>query len=82
MCANTQWQLVSDVTLQLRGDQTITRGILKLNGWSMVTSTTDSGLAVRWIKLPKINAKAILLIAMAAIALYPGRVISSALRPL
>ena len=68
ICANTQWQLVSDGTLQLRGDQTITRGILKLNGWSMVTtSTTDSGLAVRWIKLPKINAKAILLIAMAAL---------------
>ena len=68
MRANTQWQLVSDGTLQLRGDQTITRGILKLNGWSMVTtSTTDSGLAVRWIKLPKINAKAILLIAMAAL---------------
>jgi hypothetical protein len=38
-----------------------------LNGWSMVTtSTTDSGLVVRWIKRPKINAKAILLIAMAA----------------
>ena len=68
MCANTQRQLVSDGTLQLRGDETITRRILKLNGWSMVmTSTTDSVLAVRWIKLPKINAKAILLIAMAAL---------------
>ena len=32
-----------------------------------MTSTTDSVLAVRWIKLPKINAKAILLIAMAAL---------------
>jgi hypothetical protein len=33
----------------------------------VTTSTTDSGLAERWIKLPKINAKAILLIAMAAL---------------
>ena len=57
--------------------------ILKLNGWSMVTSsTTDSGLAVRWIKFPKINAKAILLNRDGRIALYRGRVISSALRPL
>jgi hypothetical protein len=72
MCAKTQWQLVSDRTLQPRGDQTITCRILKLNGWSMVTtSTTDSGLAVRWIKLPKINAKAILLIAMAALLSIP-----------
>jgi hypothetical protein len=65
---NTQCQLLSDGTLQLQGDQTITCRILKLNGWSMITtSTTDSGLAVRWIKLPKINAKAILLIAMAVL---------------
>jgi hypothetical protein len=63
ICANTQCQLASNGTLQLRGDQT-----LKLNGWSMVTSsTTDSGLAVWWIKLAKINVKAILLIAMAAL---------------
>ena len=67
-CPNVPVGMVSDGTLQLRGDQTITCRILKLNGWSMVTtSTTDSGLAVRWIKLPKINAKAILWIAMAAL---------------
>jgi hypothetical protein len=48
----------------------------------VMTSTTDSVLAVRWIKLPKINAKAILLIAMAALLSILVRVISSALRPL
>jgi hypothetical protein len=68
ICANTQWQLASNGTLQLLGDQTITCRILKLNGWSMVTSsTTDSGLAVWWINLAKINVKAILSSAMAAL---------------
>jgi hypothetical protein len=33
----------------------------------ITTSATDSGFAVRWIKLPKINAKAIVLIAMAVL---------------
>jgi hypothetical protein len=54
MCANTQWQLVSDGTLQLRGDQTITRGVPKLNGWSMVTtSTTTQGWQYVGSNFPK-----------------------------
>ena len=80
--ANTQWQLVSDGTLQLRGDQTITRGVPKLNGWSMVTtSTTTQG----WHTLDQTSqnqCESHPLDRDGRIALYPGRVISPALRPL
>ena len=45
ICANTEWQLLSDGTLKLQDDQTITCRILKPNGWSMITTSTTDRIA-------------------------------------
>jgi hypothetical protein len=63
-----RWQFLDDRTLHLWGAQAVTWKILKLNSWSMITaSAADSGFPVHWIKPPKINAKAWLLVAAAVL---------------
>jgi hypothetical protein len=63
---NAHWQLLNDGTLHLLGTQTITCRILRLSSWTMTTADpAESGNSVRWIKHPRINTKAFLLVAAA-----------------
>jgi hypothetical protein len=66
LSTSARWQLLDDRTLHLWGTQSVTWKILKLTAWRMTTaSPTYLGFPVRWIKHPKINTKACLVITMA-----------------
>jgi hypothetical protein len=61
---SARWQLLDDRTLHLLGAQEITWKIRKLSGRSMTTATSaELASPVHWLKRPKINIKACLLIA-------------------
>jgi hypothetical protein len=63
---SAQWQLSDDKTLHFVGTRCLTWKILKLNSLSMTTVVPgESRPPVRWIKHPKINTKALLLVAAA-----------------
>lgn len=59
-------QSSDDKTLHFFGTQSLSWKILKLNAWSMTTAATGgSSSPVHWIKHPKINTKALLMVAAA-----------------
>jgi hypothetical protein len=61
-----QWQLSDDRTLRFVGTQCLTWKILKLNSFGMTTAAPgESSLPVHWIKHPRINTKALLLVTAA-----------------
>src|ERR1700751_1384640 len=61
---SARWQLLDDRSLHLLGTQSLTWKIVKLNSWSMTTTAlAESSFPVHWIKHPKVNAKAWLLVA-------------------
>ena len=61
-----QWQLSDDRTLRFVGTQCLTWKILKLNSFGMTTAAPgEFSPPVHWIKHPRINAKALLLVAAA-----------------
>ena len=65
---SARWQLLDDRTLNLSGAQSVTWNILKLNGGSMTTAAlAESSFPVHWIRHPKVNAKAWLLVAAAMV---------------
>ena len=65
---SARWQLSDDKTLHFFGTQSLTWKILKLNSWRMTTAATgESSSPVHWIKHPKVNAKAWLLVAAAMV---------------
>ena len=63
---SVQWQLSDERTLHFIGTQSFTWKLLKLNSLSMTTTATgEAGSPVHWAKHPKINTKALLLVAAA-----------------
>jgi hypothetical protein len=63
---SARWHLSDDKTLHFFGTQSLSWKILKLNAWSMTTAATGgSSSPVHWIKHPKINTKALLMVAAA-----------------
>jgi hypothetical protein len=66
--ASARWQVLDDRSLHLLGTQSLTWKIVKLNSWSMTTAAlAESSFPVHWIKHPKVNAKAWLLVAAAMV---------------
>jgi hypothetical protein len=65
---SARWQVLNDRNLHLLGTQSVTWKIVKLTSWSMTTAAlADSSFPVHWIKHPKVNAKAWLLVAAATV---------------
>ena len=63
---SVQWQLPDERTLHFLGRQSFTWKLLKLNSFGMTTTATgEAGSPVHWTKHPKINSKALLLVAAA-----------------
>jgi hypothetical protein len=61
-----QWQLSDDRTLRFVGTQCLTWKILKFNSFGMTTAATgESSPPVHWVKHPRINTTALLLVAAA-----------------
>ena len=61
---SARWQLLDDRTLNLSGAQSVIWQIRKLNSWSMTTARpANLESPVYWLKRPKINTKACLLVA-------------------
>jgi hypothetical protein len=63
---NAQWQLLDERTLHFVGAQNLTWKILKLNNFGMTTAATgESSPPVHWIRHPRTDTKALLLVAAA-----------------
>jgi hypothetical protein len=61
---SAQWQLSDERTLRFVGAQNLTWKILKLNNFGMTTAASgESSPPVHWIKHPRIDTKALLLVA-------------------
>ena len=61
---SARWRFLDDRSQHLLGTQSLTWKIVKLNSWSMTTAAlAESSFPVHWIKHPKVNAKAWLLVA-------------------
>ena len=66
--SSARWQVLDDRSLHLLGTQSLTWKIVKLNSWSMITAASaESSFPVHWIRHPKVNAKAWLLVAAAMV---------------